>query len=121
MVSPNTLFVRFVRRNGRFTAPVVSRRVRPRRWQYVGATYNYRTGVALLFVGRRFVARRRIGRGTLLTNRPVRMGARRGDRRYFKGRISCMQVYNAALSRRQIMARKRRCFRRGDNNNDGLS
>ena len=117
MISPRTLFVRFTRRRGRrFTTAVVSRTVRPGRWQFVGATYNGRTGQAKLFVNGRFTARKYIGRIRLATNYPVRMGARIGDRRYFRGRISCMQVYNGALSRRQILSKKRRCFRRGKSN-----
>ena len=113
MISPRTLFVRFTRRRGRrFTAAVVSRSVTPRQWQFVGATYNGRTGQAKLFVNRGFTARKYIGRIRLATNYPVRMGTRIGDGRYFRGRISCMQVYNGALSRQQIILKKRRCFRR---------
>lgn len=115
MVSPRTLFVRFTRRRGRrFTSGVTSRKVLPRRWQYVGATYNYNRGTAKLFINRRFIASRRIGRIRLATNYPVRMGARVGDRRYFRGRISCMQVYDRALTAAQILRRKKRCFTRGN-------
>lgn len=113
MISPRTLFVRFTRRRGRrFTKAVMSRRVLPRRWQFVGATYYQGTGVAKLFVNARFTARKYLGRIRLATNYPVRMGARIGDRRHFRGRISCMQVYNGALSRWQIISKKRKCFRR---------
>ena len=114
MISPRTLFARFTRRRGRrFTRAVISRAVRPNRWQLVGATYNGRTGWAKLFVNNRFTARARIGRIRLATNYPVRMGARIGDRRYFRGRIACMQVFDRALSRSQILRRRRRCYRRG--------
>ena len=114
MVSPRTLFARFTRRRGRrFTSAVASRRVVPGRWQFVGATYNQRTGRAKLFVNNRFTTRKYVGRFRLATNYPVRMGARIGDRRYFRGMISCMQVFDRALTRRQILRRKRRCFRRG--------
>ena len=115
MVSPRTLFVRFTRRRGRrFTSGVTSRKVLPRRWQYVGATYDYNRGIAKLFINRRFVVSRRIGRIRLATNYPVRMGARVGDRRYFRGRISCMQVYDRPLTTAQILRRKKRCFTRGN-------
>ena len=115
MITPTTLFVRFTRRRGRrFTAAVTSRRVLHRRWQFVGATYDGRTGIAKLFVNRRFVARRRIGRIRLATNYPVRMGTRVGDNRYFLGRISCMQVYDQPLTSSQILRRKKRCFTRGN-------
>ena len=113
MVSRRTLFVRFTHRKGRrFTHALASRRVVPRRWQFVGATYNGRTGLAKLFVNGRFTARRYIGKIRLATNYPVRMGARIGDRRYFRGRISCMQVYNGALTRSQINSKRRKCFKR---------
>lgn len=113
MIRPNTLFVRFTRRRSlRFTKPLVSRTVQPRRWQYVGATYDGRTGVARLFVNSKFVSRKRIGLIRLATNYPARMGAKIGDRRSFRGRISCMQVYNVALKAKQIRARKKRCFRK---------
>ena len=114
MISPKTLFARFTRRNRRQPAPVVSHRVKPRRWQYVGATYNGKTGIAKLFINNRFVARRRIGRFKLSTNYPVRMGAKIGDRRYFRGRISCMQVFGVSLNRREILKKKKRCFRKGE-------
>lgn len=115
MIKPNTLFVRFTRRRKLiFTAALASPKVRPRRWQYVGATYDRKTGIAKLFVNRQFVARRRIGRIRLATNYPVRMGARIGDRRYFRGRISCMQVYGKALNKAQILDRRKRCFRKGE-------
>ena len=114
MVTPRTLFVRFTRRRGRrFTPAVTSRTVRYRTWEYVGAEYDYRTGIARLFVRNRFVASRRIGRIRLATNYPVRMGARIRDKRYFRGSISCMQVYKKALTARQILTRRTRCFKRG--------
>lgn len=114
MVSPGTLFVRFTRRQRRgFTPHVQYRGIRPRKWQYVGATYSARTGVAKLYVNSRLVARKRIKRMRLATNYPVRMGARIGDSRFFRGRISCMQVYSVALTSRQIAARRKRCFLKG--------
>lgn len=113
MTSPRTLFVRFTKRNRQQPAPVVTSRVRPGRWQYVGATYNHRTGVAKLFLNNRFVARRRVGRFQIATNYPVRMGAKVGDGRYFRGDISCMQVYAVPLSQKAILTKKNRCFRKG--------
>jgi hypothetical protein len=117
MTSPRQLFIRFTRRNRHQPAPVVYNHIKPGRWQFVGATYNRRTGVAKLFVNHRFVAKRYLGRFQLATNYPVRMGAKndRRDRRYFRGSISCMQVYGVALSRRAILRKKRRCFRKGKN------
>ena len=108
-----SLFVQFTRRNGlRSTPALTTRALRPLKWQFVAATYNGASGIAKLFANGRFVARRYIGRIRLATNYSVRMGARIGDGRFFKGRISCMQVYNGALSRSQLISKKRRCFRR---------
>ena len=122
MVSRRTLFARFTKRRGRrFTPAVSSRRVPWKKWAFVGATYSYRTGIARLFVNSRFVVQRRIGRFRLATNYPVRMGARIGDRRYFRGRISCMQVYKQALNRNQILVRQRRCFRQGNRTRNTVS
>ena len=117
MILPQTLFARFTHRSTRrFTKAVISRRVLAKRWQLVAATYDGRSGRAKLFVQNRFVTQKYIGRIRLATNYPVRMGARLGDSRYFHGRISCMQVYPMALTRRQILARKTRCFRKGKTN-----
>lgn len=113
MVSPTTLFIRFTKRRGRRSSRALTSRVQRSRWQFVGATYNGHTGRAKLFVNYRFTASAYVGRFRLATNYPVRMGARIGDGRYFRGRISCMQVFDKALSSRQILGRKKRCFKRG--------
>jgi len=113
MTSRRQLFIRFTRRNRRQPTPVIYNHLQHNRWQFVGATYNKRTGVAKLFVNNRFVARRYIGRFQLATQYPVRMGAKIGDRRYFRGSISCMQVYAVPLSRNAILSKKKRCFRKG--------
>lgn len=111
MVGRRALFVRFTKRRTKdFTAALVSKTVKRSRWQYVGASYDHATGTAKLFVGGRMVAKKRIGRIRLATNYPVRMGVRVGDGRYFRGRISCLQVYDVALNTRQIAARAKRCF-----------
>ena len=48
-----------------------------------------------------------IGAGLdLATQNSIRMGVKSGDRRFFKGRIAQMQVYNTALTQRQIQAIK---------------
>ena len=115
MVRPTVLMARFVTRSKKFTTPVKTSKIRPRVWNFVGATYDQRTGYAKLFVENREVARKRIGRIRLATNYPVRMGARRGDNRYFRGRITCVQVYGTALRPTQIRAAKQLCFKRSMN------
>lgn len=104
------LFARFVRRTGRMTPPVRSRRLKFKAWNYVGATYDERTGIATLWVNSQPVARRRLGRIRLSTNYPIRMGATRRSRTYFRGRLFCLQLYSVALKRKQIFEAKRKCF-----------
>ena len=114
MIGPRTLFARFVRRDDVFTKAVVvtSRKIRYRAWNYIGATYDYKTGVAKLWVNSRLLVVQSIGRFRLATNYPIRIGARRRDKRYFKGRIFCVQIYSRALNRRQIAAASKTCFKK---------
>ena len=114
MVSPKTLFVRYTQRLGRrFTHALAYRGVRPRTWQFVGTSYNKNTGVAKLYINGKMVARRKIGKISLATNYEIRVGARQGDRRYFRGRIACLQFYSAALTTNMSRRRMKTCFRKG--------
>lgn len=110
MTSRRQLFARFVTRSRRFTRPITSRRMKYKAWNYVGATYDRRTRIATLYINSIPVAYRRLGRIQLSTNYPVRLGARIGDGRYFRGRLFCAQVYSRTLNKKQIFQAKRRCF-----------
>lgn len=114
MTKPRQFFARFVRRGGRFTTPLVTHgnNVRYKAWNFVGASFDGNTGMATLWVNNRPVVRSNIGKIRLATNRPVRMGAKIGDRRYFRGRVSCVQVYSVAFTRKQVINAARRCFKR---------
>jgi len=111
VIHSNTLFVRFNTRQGRTTTAITSTRLRPKSWNFVGASYDYRSGIARLFIDAVKVYEKKIGRFTISTNYPTRMGARIGDGRYFRGRITCMQVYDKALNEAQIREARRLCFR----------
>lgn len=113
MVRPNVLFARFVKRNKKFTRPVATNRVKPGTWNWVAATYDKNTGYARLYVDSRITAERNLGRLTLATNYPVRMGARVGDSQFFRGKITCVQVYKVALTGQQIRAARKSCFKPG--------
>lgn len=54
------------------------------------------------------VKSRNIGQIELLTNANIRIGARKGDNRYFEGKIACLQIYDEALKEEQI-GELRRC------------
>lgn len=105
------LFARFVRRTRAMTPPLISRILRRRSWSFVGCTYDQNTGVAALYVNDKRVATKAIGRIRLSTNYPARMGAKIRDNRNFRGWITCMQVYDVALSLRLIRIAKKLCFK----------
>ena len=44
------------------------------------------------------------------TDAEIRIGAQLIDGRYFKGKISCVQIYSKALSEAEVAAVKDRCF-----------
>ena len=111
MVSRTQLYARFVRRRGRVLTKPIIYRIYRRSWSYVTVTYNQKTGDARLYVNTRLVKRRTVGKFRLATNYPVRLGAKIGGTRFFKGRLACLQFYNTALSGRQIAVRKRMCFK----------
>ena len=102
------LFARFTKRNYQFTqALAISESLALDQWQYVGASYDHNTGVASLWLDGQQVVQTNIGGGlTLGTQDDVRMGAKGGDGRYFKGRVTAMQIYDVALSEEQVKAVK---------------
>lgn len=114
MTSQRQLFARFVKRDGRMTRPIRSSRLKYRAWNYVGATYDERSGIATLWVNSQPVVRRRLGRIRLSTNYPIRLGAITKSRSYFRGKLFCLQLYSVALTKTQIFAAKRKCFLPGN-------
>ena len=102
------LFARFTKRNYQFTqALTTSQSLALDQWQYVGASYDHNTGVASLWLDGQQVVQTNIGAGMNLgTQDNVKMGAKVGDRRYLKGRVAAMQVYDVALTEGQVKAVK---------------
>ena len=113
----NELYFRLMPRRGsrRNVKPLTTRSLKPYTWNYISATYDHRTGLATLWINGNPVSQRNIGKFTLglATDYPVVVGQRPGDRRVFRGRIACLQIYNVALKRAQIVARQKQCFRPG--------
>ena len=48
----------------------------------------------------------------LATQHPIRMGAVSGVDQYFRGRITCLQIYGMMLNSNQIAAIKKKCAAR---------
>lgn len=107
-VDSDSLYAHFVRRDRRRTRVLRKRRLRPYRWNYVGATYDQRTGIATLWLNSRPILSVNIGKGiTLATTKDAYMGTG------FRGRISCMQIYSSALTGPQISKLRNLCSKPG--------
>ena len=75
-------------------------------WKFVGASYDNETGEIKLWADGAFKQMQNMAAGVELgTQGNVRMGARKNDYRYryFRGKISQLQIYNEALSQQQIL------------------
>lgn len=107
LVRSDTLYAQFIRRNRRRTRVLIKRRLRPHRWNYVGATYDQRTGMATLWLDSRPIASENIKRISLATKGTAYMGSN------FRGRIACMQVYSVAMTGPQIKKVKNLCNKPG--------
>ena len=104
VLNDGRLFVRFVRRDYSSTNHLIHTNLAGG-WKFVGATYDRSSGEAKLWVNGAVVQTLNIGAGLeLATQNTIRMGVKSGDRRYFKGRIAQMRIYNRALSQEQIQA-----------------
>ena len=72
------------------------------RWHYVGSSYDYHTGNATLWLNGTAVQELHFKTNmSLATQNVVRMGAI-NESMHFKGRITAMQVYDVALTAKQI-------------------
>lgn len=114
--SPKMLFVRYVKKGGAPTRAVAKAALKRNVWNFVGTTYDGTD--ATLWVNGRKVASRKIGSIRLSTIGPIRIGAKIGDKRYFKGAVACVQLYRVALQKKQIKRAMKRCMRRKYLNNE---
>ena len=110
LLNSKTLFARYVKVGGALTSPVSKSVLRRNAWSFVGTSYD--GTYARLWVNARNVATRKIGRIGLSTNGPIRIGAKIGDPRYYKGAIACVQLYRFALHQKQVERAMKQCIRR---------
>ena len=112
LAQPRKLFAHFVDRGDRkLIQPLQSTKIAPNRWNFIGATYDHTTGNAGLWINGKFEDFKKVGHIKLATNYAIRMGARVGDKRNYRGRIACLQIYNVALTSEQIDNAKNYCKR----------
>lgn len=102
------LFFRLANRQDAVYDFMVSQPLNSGQWIYVGASYDYNTGVARMWIDGTEVAQSNYGVFTLSTSSNVRIGVKSDESRYFKGRIAKVQVYNVALNLEQVLAVKTR-------------
>ena len=102
------LLVEFNGKNSTSTASEVKLNMKTTYWNHVCAVYNYDIGTATLWVNndKKEIP---IGSFELDTGHDVRMGAWSNRHHYFKGRLSCFQVYNRALSEKETSRIRDRC------------
>ena len=79
-------------------------------WNFIGTTYDYHTGIATVWVNNDTAMLKSIGaKMELATQTDVRVGASSNQEKHFRGRVSCLQFYDQALSGDQIIKAKARC------------
>lgn len=101
-------FCRMVKRDGSSVPNLLSHHLKLGQWSYVGASYDYSTGINRMWVDETEIHQLHLGVYTLSTNYTVRIGAIIDDSRYFKGRVARIQVYSTALNLEQVIAVKTR-------------
>ncbi|KAL9954039.1 hypothetical protein ACROYT_G041527 [Oculina patagonica] len=104
ITAPGAVYAKYTHRDYTETSPLITAQsLALNQWHYVGSSYDHTTGTASIWLNGERVLQQDIGAGmTLATQDDVRMGAKEGDSRYFMGRITAMQVYDAALTAKQI-------------------
>ena len=113
-VAGSMLYIQFTRRSDGFLPTQLhGSTLKSEAWNFVGASYDYDSGVQKLWAEGKVCDVQNIGTHELHTSGDVRMGFMTADNRNFKGRISCMQVYDKALTEREVHAVRGLCFKKG--------
>ena len=107
------LFCRTLTRSGIYLSALYRGKLNQSAWNFVGASYDYHSGVEKLWIEGKVYEEQNISTVELHTSGAVRMGVLTGDDRFFKGRISCMLVYNKALTEREVHAVRGLCCQKG--------
>ena len=76
------------------------------RWNYVAATYDHASGVAVLWVNNQ-KKEKQVGRFELATNHAVLLGS--AANYHFNGRVFCLQIFKKALDEMQLHKARDTC------------
>ena len=112
--SPNKLVAKFENLAANVPYSIQSDKIRLKMWNYVAASYDHFARTAKLWIDGRQVSRLNLGHSEIATRGDVRLGALVGDPNFYKGAISCVQIYNKSLSEEEINAVKDRCPVKGN-------
>jgi len=83
----------------------------PKTWHLVGASYNYVTGECILWINGSIYRKKEVDLpDELATQQSVFMGAVPGEAGKYKGRVSCVQLYDRVLTDDEIEDAKQSCF-----------
>ncbi|KXJ22924.1 Pancreatic secretory granule membrane major glycoprotein GP2 [Exaiptasia diaphana] len=83
-------------------------------WQYVGFTYDFVAGIARMYIDGIIVQSSAAPKFELNTKFKIRVGGVKYGHvstYAFKGRLSCVQIYDKALTHAQVLASQRHCAR----------
>ena len=93
--------------------PLLNANLKQSSWHFVGASYDYASGIQKLWIDGKVYDVQNVGTFELSTQGAVRIGALDGDNRFLKGRVSCVQVYDKALTEREVQAVRGLCYQKG--------
>jgi len=87
----------------------------PKTWHFVAASYNYVNGECILWINGSIYNKKVIDSPSeLATQQSVIMGAVPEQAEKYKGRISCVQLYDRVLTELEIEEAKQSCFTVGE-------
>lgn len=101
----DALFVKFVKRG--YTNPSTpyvckGNVLTDSEWKFVGATYDFQTGIAKVWLNGVAISSKNIGSNEIGTQYPIRIGLIENDSRFFKGKIDEIRIYNRVLDETEI-------------------
>lgn len=94
----------------------VSHVLEQKTWHFVGFSYNYVSGELVLWINGTVHKKKVVDQPAELATQQttVRIGATPGLDRHYKGRMSCVQLYNRVLSELEIEDAKQSCLTTGE-------
>ena len=99
---------RVVKRNTTDLIAEVKAKVDAKKWYHVGGTYDYNTGKTYLYIDNRQEAVSDTPKQDMLaTDSTIYLGAIAGVTNKFKGRVSCIQMFDRAVEEADINSLKK--------------